>query len=394
MTRIPLLVPVPGALAGELARRVYFVSDAITGFSLVRSGDKITAVDVTTAASSPPDAAELTRKLHVIIANDVLGQRPADPKVVWQSTAAEPARDVFAELLSRRAVAESGDGQILVGEPVLSLMDHLDTALRTLVIDEFDAREYRYPTLIPTRALRRTGYFESFPQLLMFVTRLHGDVDNYRSFLDSVADGGDLPHALREHSGDFDHCLPPTMCFHTYHQFADSRLPATSMVVTSRGKAFRHESRYHRSLERLWDFTLREIVFLGPPDFVLGCRTRLMERTYALMESLGLGGRCEVAGDPFFLNDSAAVRAWSQRLLELKYELRLPLDAQRDVAVASFNHHEQHFGTSFGIHDDTDEAVFTGCAGFGLERLAYAFLCRHGLDPANWPAQMRPTATP
>ncbi|MEV5409724.1 hypothetical protein AB0K60_12915 [Thermopolyspora sp. NPDC052614] len=380
-TRIPLVPAVPEALAEELSRRVYFVSETITGFSLVRSGDEITAVDVTGAV----DPVELTRKLNLVIAGDVLAQRPAKPKVVWRVAASGPVKDVYGELVDRGAAVEPGEGLVAVGEPVLSLMDRLDAGIQALVAEEFGAREFRYPTLIPAGALRRTGYLTSFPQFLMAVTRLHGDVDDYRAFLDALAAGGDVSAALRAHCGGFDHFLPPTMCFHTYHQYADGPLPAPALVVTARGKSFRHESRYRRALERLWDFTIREIVFLGPAGFVLDCRTRLMRRTRAWLESLGLGGRCEVAADPFFLNGTAAARAWSQRLLELKYELRLPLDADRDVAVASFNHHERFFGESFGIQDEAGEPVFTGCAGFGLERLAYAFLCRHGLDAANWP---------
>ena len=400
MIRVPLATPVPGALAGELSRRVYFVSAAITGFSLVRTGDEVTAVDVTTRGPDSVDTAALARKLDHVVVHDVLAQRQVEPKVVWRSAVPGAARDVYDELLARGAVTESGEGQVAVGEPVLSLMDHLDARIRSLVEAEFAAREFRYPTLLPAHALRRTGYVESFPQLLMFVTRLHGDVDSYRGFLGSLTDGAGLTEALRAHGDGFDHCLPPTMCFHTYHQFADRPLPAESLVVTARGKSFRHESRYSGSLERLWDFTIREIVFLGPPEFVLGARTRLMERTGALLESLGLGGRYEVAGDPFFLGEGAAARAWSQRLLELKYELRLPLDGvaddegTRDVAVASFNYHEQFFGRAFGILDGADEPVFTGCAGFGLERLAYAFLCRHGTDPRGWPAAVRTAVAP
>jgi seryl-tRNA synthetase len=277
---------------------------------------------------------------------------------------------------------------------VLSLMDHLDSLLRALVAEEFGAREYRYPTLISADVLRRTGYFESFPQMVMSVSRLHGDIDSYRGFLDALAGGDDLQSALGAHSGGFDHCLPPTMCFHTYHQFADAPLPAPSAVVTARGKSFRNESRYRRSLERLWDFTIREVVFLGTPEFVLDARRRLMERAYGLVDALGLSGRCEVAGDPFFLNDTTAARAWSQRLLELKYELRLPLGGEREVSVGSFNYHEQFFGKSFGIGGAGGEPVFTGCAGFGLERFAYAFLCRHGLDPARWPEAVRAAVAP
>ncbi|MEV0124001.1 hypothetical protein AB0I16_21140 [Streptomyces sp. NPDC050703] len=391
MTLIPLDDPVPAALADELAKRVYFVSDRITGFTLVRTGDAVTAVEVTTEDAGPADLDAFTRKLRLVVANDVLSQRRMVPKVVWRSAADGPVRDVYPELLARGLATEVGEGQIALGGPVVSLMDYLDAEIRALVVRECGAREFRYPTLMPAPALRRTGYFESFPQLLMLVSRLHGDVDTYRAFLSELTggDGGDLTAALRAHTGDADHVLPPTMCFHTYHQYADGPPPAPDTVVTSRGKAFRYESRYSRSLERLWDFTIREIVFLGTSRSVLAHRTRLMERAYALTESLGLGGRCEVAGDPFFLNESAAVRAWSQRLLEMKYELRLPLDDGRDVAVASFNYHEQFFGRSFGIRDADERPVFTGCAGFGLERLTYAFLCRHGTDPARWPAHVR-----
>jgi seryl-tRNA synthetase len=200
-----------------------------------------------------------------------------------------------------------------------------------------------------------------------------------------------VARTLREDCRTFDYCLPPTMCFHTYHQLAERPLPAPSMVVTSRGKSFRFESRYRRSMERLWDFTIREVVFLGSRESVLAGRRRLMELTFALVEALGLGGRCEVANDPFFVDGDSAGRAWSQRMLELKYELRLPFAPGRDLAAGSFNFHERFFGESFAIAAAAGEAapVHTACAGFGLERFAYAFLCQHGLDPGGWPDDVR-----
>jgi hypothetical protein len=84
---------------------------------------------------------------------------------------------------------------------------------------------------------------------------------------------------------------------------------------------------------------------------------------------------------------------WSQHLLELKYELRLPLTADRDVAVCSFNFHDRFFGESFGIGTE-DGVAYTACAGFGLERLTYAFLCRHGVDPCGWPRDVREAVVP
>ncbi len=386
--RMVLDVPVPVAQAGELSKRVFFASEDIVDFSLVVSGAEIPAMDLT--LRSPADAAEVARKVQFVVTNDVLGQLPYDPKVLWRREAGPAPLDVFDDLLAQGIASNAGEGQVALGQPVLGLIEYLDTRLRALVREQFGAQEFRYPTMIPTAVVRRCSYLQSFPQLMMFVSRLHGDVDTYRDFIDAEARGEDLTERLRTDSADFTYCLPPTMCFHTYHQLTEAHLPSPTYVVTSRGPSFRHESRYRRSLERLWDFTIREVVFLGPLDFVLESRARLMQLTFDLATSLGLDGYCEVASDPFFVNAGTADRVWSQQVLELKYELRMPLDAARDVAVCSFNFHEQFFGKSFGIRQPHgDEAVYTACAGYGLERFAYAFLCQHGLAQESWPAEVR-----
>ncbi|MFC4908265.1 hypothetical protein [Actinomadura gamaensis] len=407
--RVDLDPPVPEEYADELSARVFFVSPAIVGFSLVRSGSAIHAVDLRLSEDGANDADGkdsangkdgadgLERKLRFVVANDVLAQRRPEPKVIWRGRdVPAPRPGVYDVLLERGVAVETGEGQVALAEPVLTLMDRLDARVRDLVVREFGAREYRYPTLLPTAVLGRCGYYRSFPQLMMFVSRLHEDVDDYRAFLDDLSDGRKLTEALRGHSGDPDLSLPPTMCLYTYHQFADGPLDASAPVVTSRGKSFRFESRYRRSLERLWDFTIRETVFLGPRDVVLERRRRLMERAFALMDELDLGGRCEVANDPFFVDAATAQRAWSQQMLELKYELRLPVADGRDVSVASFNFHDTFFAGSFGIAPagPDDGAVHTACAGFGLERLAYAFVCRHGPDPAAWPGGLGEGLTP
>lgn len=384
--RIPLDPPVPGTLQRELASRVFFVSEAILDFSLVQSERGTEAVDIVVEEGA--DVAEVAGKLRYVVANDIVRQRHLEPKVVWRGTTTGSAQDVFDDMVRRGIAFEAGEGQVAVGDPFLSLMDRLDRRFADLAIAGFGARERRYPTLIPTAVMRRCGYFQSFPQLMMFVSRLHGDVETYRDFRAETADGLDLASGLRAHCDNFDYCLPPTMCFHTYHELTEQPVPSEGLAVTARGKSFRFESRYRRSLERLWDFTIREIVFLGSRDYVLACRRRLMEQSCELVDALGLGGRCEVATDPFFVGSDTVERVWSQQLLELKYELRMPLDADRDVAIGSFNFHEQFFGTSFGISAD-GRVAYTACVGIGLERLTYAFLCRYGLDPDDWPAEVR-----
>ncbi|KFU82065.1 hypothetical protein SAMN04489729_1581 [Amycolatopsis lurida] len=381
--RVELDPPVPADRAEYLATRVFFVSETILDFTLVWSDDRVHAVDL--VLDGDADRAGLELRFAQLVRSDVLARRQVDQQVLWSMSPATPPRDVFGELLASGTAIEAGDGQIALGEPVLSLLDTLDRLITGIVREEFEPREYRYPTLIPTSVMARSGYFRSFPQMMMFASRLHGDLETYQRFRDRLGTGENLPAELKEYSGDFDHCLPPTMCFHTYHQLTGRTLTEGPTVITARGKSFRYEARYRRSLERLWDFTIREIVFLGSRAEVLDCRERLMLRSRELVSALGLGGRCEVASDPFFVDAGLVERVWAQQVLRLKYEFRSPIEPGRDLAVCSFNFHERFFGDAYEITGADGAAAFTACAGFGLERLAYAVLCQHGTDPLGWP---------
>lgn len=385
---ITLDTPLSGPLAEEFAKRVFFVSPDIHDFRLVEDGGEVIAVAVTTATDQPP--VDLADKLKCVLHNDVLPQLAMRPKVIWRSTTwRAPSGDTFDRLVDNGIAYPVGEGQVALGQPMLDLMDALDRIIRRVVIDEFGGTEFRYPTLIPIDALRRCDYFASFPQYAMFAVRLRADVDNYRDFVAATADGADIGAEVLRRSDGVD-CLPPTMCYHTFHQFAGRALPAGLATVTARGKSFRHESRYHRTLARLWDFTIRETVFFGSRDEVLAARERLMNRALEIVDTMALSGRCEVAGDPFFANTDSGARVSSQRLLELKYELQLDIAADDRIAVGSFNFHERFFGDSFDITlAGTDTTPYSACVGFGLERLAFAVVCQHGVDPAGWPAPLR-----
>jgi len=60
-------------------------------------------------------------------------------------------------------------------------------------------------------------------------------------------------------------------------------LPAEGLVVTTTGKAFRYESGNMEGLSRLWDFSMREIVFAGSTSFVEEQRARVIDAVTALM---------------------------------------------------------------------------------------------------------------
>jgi seryl-tRNA synthetase len=383
---VELTDPVPRFLADELAKRVFFVAEEIEGFDLVLSDDgegTVRGVRVTSRAPLPPD--ELRRKLDRVVANDILPQRNVRPREVWRSSHLPDLQPkVFDDMLTRGMVAVAGEGQMALAAPFTDLLARLDRRVRHLAAAVVQAEERRYPTLIPTEVLARSGYVTSFPQFLLFVNRLHGDIDTYESFLAETRDGTASAAAAR-HSDHAGYTLSPAVCYHVYQQLSGTTPASPLLRVTACGTCYRHESRYHRSLERLWEFTMREIVLVGEEALVAEARQRIMDAVFDLVEELGLAGHCEAASDPFFCDARTARKVWSQRALELKYELVLPVSGDGAVAAASFNVHGPTLGEAFDITSPEGGPVHTGCVAFGLERLAYAIVSRHGLDPDAWP---------
>ncbi|MFH1130819.1 MAG: aminoacyl--tRNA ligase-related protein, partial [Pseudomonadota bacterium] len=179
----------------------------------------------------------------------------------------------------------------------------------------------------------------------------------------------------------------PAVCYHTYSSMKGSKLEQ-GRTVTAVGKCFRYESSNMIGLERLWDFSMREIVFIGPSEWVVDRRKASIERFSGILEELGVDCTIETANDPFFVQDYAT-KTYYQLRGDLKFEIRMNVEPERSIAVGSFNLHDNFFGKAFDICCKEKE-VDTGCTAFGLERLVFALFCQHGFEPSEWPKLMRP----
>jgi hypothetical protein len=199
------------------------------------------------------------------------------------------------------------------------------------------ARGVHYPALIGRSALERAGYPESFPHLLLSASR---------SDCSSTA-----------------WCLSPAVCYHVYEQFAGQAL-TEPLALTARGLCFRGEQGTAPGIRQI-EFEMREIVFLGPSDWVLAQSRAAVDRLTTLAGRLGLCGEWQPAEDPFFL-PAAAGKALMQRLLGVKEEYRS--GGPDGLALASVNRHGTFFGDRFGIGLADGSAVHTACVAVGLDR--------------------------
>lgn len=186
---------------------------------------------------------------------------------------------------------------------------------------------------------------------------------------------------------DSGYCLPPTVCYHVYDMVSGTQF-SDGQAYTALGKSFRYENKYHDPTSRLWDFTIRETVFIGPAAYVQANVEAYRAAACALMDELHLTGQCVSATDPFFISNEMTALTNAQRLTGAKYELRLDAAAGQ-ISIGSFNLHGQFIARGFELKGDTTNGyTFSGCIGIGIERLLFALLAQHGLDPARWPSAL------
>lgn len=146
---------------------------------------------------------------------------------------------------------------------------------------------------------------------------------------------------------------------------------------------FRHEPSWDPARRQM--FRQHELVRIGEPDVVLAWRDEWAQRGLELLTGLGLDAKLDRANDPFF-GRSGRMLAANQREQSLKLELLVQIAGPEPTALASFNHHLEHFASTYGIELADGATAHTACLGFGHERIVLALLRTHGLDPSSWPA--------
>jgi seryl-tRNA synthetase len=135
-------------------------------------------------------------------------------------------------------------------------------------------------------------------------------------------------------------------------------------------------------------FHMRELVRLGEPETVQAWRDAWRDRALELLRGVGLAADFDVAADPFF-GRSGRMLAASQKEQALKFEILVAIAEPDKTAVASFNYHQEHFAEVHGLELAGGGVAHTACLGFGLERVTLALFRRHGLEPHEWPEDVR-----
>ena len=151
--------------------------------------------------------------------------------------------------------------------------------------------------------------------------------------------------------------LTPAACYPVYPiAAARGAVPAGGLRFDVACDCFRREP--SRDLDRLQSFRMREYVCIGSPEQVQAFRERWIARATGIADQLGLTYTVAQASDPFF-GRVGQIMAFSQLEQSLKFELLVPLRGPGGTPTAcmSFNYHQDHFGETWGLHDEAAKCL-------------------------------------
>jgi seryl-tRNA synthetase len=380
-------LPIPEYLVGEVQSKLAYVDECILQAKVTPAGDRI-ELDLKAAPGESRGALE--EKIQRVVLSMVKGA--FKPKVqVLEDHLDRPVpftADPLVELLKRGEVSQEAGGIYALGPLLARLIEYFEGHFLRLA-GSFGAVPYRFPTLIPAHYLERVNYFRAFPHSLTFVTHLREDLDAIDEFSQQAACNEHGLNTPLDSFAPIQALLSPAVCYHLYFSLADRPLPGGRLAATAVGNCFRFEAINLASLERLWNFTMREVIFVGPKEFVLENRELARQRMAPVLEQVGLAYRVESANDPFFIGEFRKQAAF-QSAFQLKFEIRAALPFKGStLAVGSYNYHQDFFGRSLNITLPDGSPAHTGCVAFGLERVVLAFLAQYGLDPRDWPSAVQ-----
>jgi seryl-tRNA synthetase len=376
-------------VAGDIEKESVFVSPMI---EKIRANADLKSVTVVArpGADMAVVADKATRYLEVMV-KQVAG---FEPKVFVETKRRDTGPyqiGVNDGLVERGWMHDYGKGQVAYSGPVLRLTQLINQRAGELYHKAFGAVDGHFPAMIDADTLQKCGYFDSHPNAVTFMGNVVEDFDAIEEFrrANSCSEGAVLPSPEHIHVDGM--CLNPAACFPCYPTLK-GRVYETGECYTWMGRVFRYESRNINGLDRLYEFNVRELVFVGTPEYCADVRAKSLPIIEELAALIDIDCKVQTATDPFFATVSAA-KKFFQAAQEVKNEIKIPAlgndGSVKHLACGSINLHGSFFGQRFGFNTKDGAPAQTGCVGLGIERWVLAAFTQHGFEPSRWPTEVR-----
>lgn len=363
----------------NLENNIPYLSENIISFSIDKKNKQIN-IETKEVSLEPKVEAQVIQLI-----NKLKPIRSFETKTYFDHLTQEVPchEDIFKKLINKKDIYEISPGLYSISGLPMQMMESFELQIKKLA-KTFAARETLYPISTRVDDLKKAHFFKRTPQHANFISLLSEGSENISDFAKMIetADAKEI----YSHFETPTHICRSAICSNSYPSYKNKVFAENETIaLTTVGRAFRNESKNVTSLERLHEFSMREIIFLGDKDYVAKSLQKCTDWFKNFMLESNLKGVIKTAGDAFYADNLQALQFY-QMAEQSKLEFRLvnPFSG-REISCGSINSHGNHFSKSYDMKLSSGGFAFSGCVGFGYERTIFLVLSQYGLNPQAWP---------
>jgi seryl-tRNA synthetase len=352
-------------------------------------------VDESDLKNQVPD--RIVSLLDEKLAAEDYGGKAEHWELLWESEPREPKfeRDPTEELVNRGWIKHGASrGQWIYGPEGTHFFRVLEKIVVEEIIEPLGYREMIFPKLVTWDVWKKSGHAMGvYPEIYYVCPPKTRDPEFWEEVIDHYKVTREVPVELVKEKIDnpiggmcYAQC-PPSWVFFQGRTLPNEDLPIR--IFDRSGTSHRYESGGIHGIERVDEFHRIEIVWMGTQDQVKEEAERLKEcYTKIFEEILELRWRMAWVTPWFMAQEGKSGLSEMTGAGTVDYEALLPYNGDW-IEFQNLSINGDKYPRGFNVKAQSNEQLWSGCSGVGLERWTSAFLGQKGLDPENWPEAFR-----
>lgn len=317
--------------------------------------------------------------------------------LLWESSPRVPKfeKDPTEELVNRGWIKHgSSRGQWIYGPEGTHFFRVLEKLVIEEIIESLGYQEMIFPKLVTWDVWKKSGHAMGvYPEIYYVCPPKTRDPEYWEEVIDHYKVTREVPVELIK--GKIDNPIggmcyaqcPPSWVFFQGRTLPNEDLPIR--IFDRSGTSHRYESGGIHGIERVDEFHRIEIVWMGTQGQVTEEAERLKEcYTRIFEEVLELRWRMAWVTPWFMAQEGKSGLSEMTGAGTVDYEALLPYNGDW-IEFQNLSINGDKYPRGFNVKAQSNEPLWSGCSGVGLERWMSAFLGQKGLDPENWPEAFR-----
>ncbi len=312
-------------------------------------------------------------------------------KVIYQG---DPAVDLEKKNWIKHTGAK---GQWIFGREFTALINVFKDLLIEKIYSPLGFYEMTFPKFEYWDIAKKSGHAKNvYPNAYFVSVPKNASLDTWQEVMDLYEITGDVPSEMvKERSNcvgimSFAQC-PPFWPYLKNKVIEPGSLPL--LVYDWSGPTYRNESGGTHGLDRVEELHRIEMLFVGTKEQVLEQWRKIKEAVIKFYDQT-LEMEMRVARvTPWWMahagvkNDQGTAEVGT-----FDFDVYLPYRGNREqewLEVGNVSSNGDKYPAAWNVKDKSQKVLWSGCAGSSFERMLVAFLAQKGLDPKNWPKEVR-----